>query len=97
MGIFATDREVRRLRSSIAELQDDVAELKRTSRSLELEFTELYDKVRHQMSRMAKRDAMRAQVVEEPEGETPLPAEVNGVDAISQKILDRRSRGAFQP
>ena len=96
MGIFATSKDVGRLRSSIADLQDDVQELKRTTRSLELEFTELYDKVRHQMSRMAKRDAMRASVEPIVEEDLPLAEPANGVDAISQKILDRRARGVIQ-
>lgn len=96
MALLATSRELKLLRRILEECRDDVTELKRTSRSLELEFTELYDKVRHQMSRMSKRDAHRVKVDENDEEELPTNNYAVGQDPISQKIFLRRSRGVPQ-
>ena len=92
MGIFATTNEVKRLRAIVEILLDDVAELKRARRSLDLEFTELYDKVSHQMSRMSKRDAHRKKADVQETLDLPDGNDENGVDPISQSILLRRSR-----
>jgi len=94
MSIFATSKEVRTLAGIINGLLDDVTALKRASRSQALEFTELYDKVRHQMSRMAKRDAHRVKADPEFREDLPVSEPLNGVDAISAKIIARRARGA---
>jgi len=57
-------------------------------RSLKLEYVELYDKVRHQMSRMAKRSAVDdlarndAEVLDEVD---------DGLDPISRNILAQRN------
>ena len=71
-------------------LEQTVDGLDRSSRKLDLEFTELYDKVRHQMSRMAKRDAAALKANgPDPELETeelPFPDK----DPISRSILLRR-------
>jgi len=87
MGLFANTTALERLQDRIAKqeaLSDDLA---REVRGLKLEYIELYDKVRHQMSRMAKRSAVDNQerVVEEDVEET-----VDGVDPISAQILALR-------
>ena len=92
MGIFATAKAVDRLSDRIRELEDTCADLERARRKLDLEFTELYDKVSHQMGRMAKRYAHRAEAeLVAPEEITPTMF-LNSVDPISAKILARRNR-----
>jgi len=88
MGLFSDAKALERLEDRLAKqeaLSDDLA---REVRGLKLEYIELYDKVRHQMSRMAKRSAVddrnRIEVEEVEE-------EVDGVDPISAQILARRS------
>jgi len=93
MGLFATNKAIDRLTDGLKRLADDVADLQRDRKKLDLEFTDLYDKVRHQMSRMAKRDALATK----NNGDIPpLGGEVledDQVDAISAKIHARRNRG----
>jgi len=91
MGLFGPPKESKRVLDCLDELRDEVSDLKRARRSLELEFTELYDKVSHQMSRMAKRYERRSKV-EELEPEEPVVGEpVIGSDPISQSIMLRRA------
>lgn len=84
---IATDR----LSDRIRELEDICADLQRASRKLDLEFTELYDKVSHQMSRMAKRYATRdaANGSEELPNQDTSPGD--GLDPISRSIMLRRA------
>jgi len=88
MGLFGDNRTLERLESRIATLEQLCADSERTVRSLKLEYVELYDKVRHQMSRMAKRAvvdnqfANDAEVIEEPD---------DGVDPISRQIIAQRN------
>jgi len=88
MGLFGNMKALERLEDRLAKqeaLSDDLA---REVRGLKLEYIELYDKVRHQMSRMAKRTAVdeRNRIDEEM-----VEEEVDGVDPISAQILARRS------
>jgi len=88
MGLFSDNTALERLEDRIAKqeaLSDDLA---REVRGLKLEYIELYDKVRHQMSRMAKRSAVdtRERLVEEVE-----EVEEDGVDPISRDILALRA------
>jgi len=89
MGIFRNDKPTESLSERLAELETKHAELGRTIRGLELEYIELYDKVRHQMSRMAKRYAPD---VPPSVDQTPDSTLADGVDEISAKILARRNR-----
>jgi len=93
MSIFATNKAIDRLSDGLKRLADDVADLQRDRKKLDLEFTDLYDKVRHQMSRMAKRDALASK----NNGDIPpLGAEVvddDELDPISAKIHAQRTRG----
>jgi len=90
MGIFATNKTVAALAFRLGELSVEVDDLKRTNRRLELEYVELYDKVRHQMSRMAKRAALDSPVNDELPEAMAQAARTDGVDPISAKILARR-------
>jgi len=87
MGLFRDTKALERLEDRLAKqeaLSDDLA---REVRGLKLEYIELYDKVRHQMSRMAKRSAVDNR---KPPEEEIVEEEVNGVDPISAEILARR-------
>ncbi len=93
MSLFATNKAIDRLSDGLKRLADDVADLQRDRKKLDLEFTDLYDKVRHQMSRMAKRDALASK----NNGEIPAIAgevdDADEVDPISAKIHARRTGG----
>jgi len=91
MGIFGPQKALERLSERLLELSHKVEDVERTNRKLDLEFTELYDKVRHQMSRMAKRNA----VVAKENGEDAAPEPVPETDPISASIL--RRRGMVRP
>jgi len=89
---IATDR----LSDRIKVLEDTCADLQRASRKLDLEFTELYDKVSHQMGRMAKRYATRDAANgsgQEPNLDT---SPSDGLDPISRSIMLRRARGVLK-
>ena len=87
MSIFATQKAIDRLSDRLAAVQDTCADLQRDRRKLDLEFTELYDKVSRQMSRMAKRYA-----VDQKENGEQQVDEIpdDGIDEISRSILRRR-------
>jgi len=90
MAVFVKSKAVDRLEDRLRALETKFDDLDRLNRKLDLEFTELYDKVRHQMSRMAKRDALARKNDSDPaELETddlPFP----DADPISRSILLRR-------
>lgn len=79
-----------RLEDDLLALRRRVEDLESASKRLELEWTETYDKVRHQMSRMAKRQAVEAKDLN---GNLP-PEDANdpysGVDPVSKSIMVRR-------
>jgi len=93
MGLFATQRTLDRLEDRLRSLELKCDDLERAKKSLDMEFTELYDKVSHQMSRMAKRYS-RAEKTNggEPELDTETPPS-DGLDPISRSIMMRRARG----
>jgi len=90
MRIVGKNKALDRLEDRLRALELKFDDLDRLNRKLDLEFTELYDKVRHQMSRMAKRDALaRKNDTDPPELEQddlPFP----DADPISRSILLRR-------
>lgn len=94
MGFFQQQRALDRLTDRLKAVADDVSDLQRGARKLDLEFTELYDKVRHQMSRMAKRDAMAAKVNGD---DTPDDEPVDNLDPISRSIMLRRGMPRMKP
>ena len=92
MGLFATNRAVDRLEDRLRSLEIKCDDLERAKKSLDMEFTELYDKVSHQMSRMAKRYGRAKANGEDLQEELPIVAPVDVIDPISAQILDRRNR-----
>ena len=93
MGLFAVKKDVVDLSTRLGALQSEIQKLKTANKHLELEWEELYDKVRRQMARMSKRYAVDAK----ENGELPpIAAEElsdDEIDPISAKIHARRSRG----
>jgi len=93
MGILARQRAIDRLEDRLKTQADLLSELARSYKTLDLEFTNLYDKVSRQMSRMAKRYAVDSK--ESPDVEPVIidgsPTELS--DPISESIHARRSRG----
>jgi len=96
MGLFATNKAVELLRDRLQGLETEVETLKRERRGLDLEFTELYDKVSHQMSRMAKRHAAAAKNNGEDLGDETPQDEFSHLDPISRSIMVRRANGGLQ-
>jgi len=87
MSLWGDKNALERLENRIAKIETLAADLERENRKLGLEYIELYDKVKRQMSRMAKRSAVDAQELnEEPVVEEPD----DGIDPISRSILARR-------
>jgi len=58
MDLFARHKAAERLEHRLGKVEDLCSALERDAKKLDLEFTDLYDKVRRQMSRMAKRYAI---------------------------------------
>jgi len=90
MGILATNKTVDRLEDRLRSLELKCDDLERAKNALNLEFTELYDKVSHQMSRMAKRHAAAAKRDEPELEEIPNNLPFPDADPISRSILLRR-------
>jgi len=82
---------IERLENSMVELKTNVNELKAANKRLELEWTETYDKIRHQLSRMARRGDLAKETIAqeiEPANASDEPL----MDPISQSIHARRNR-----
>lgn len=92
MGLYTNARAISKLTNRVQDLEDMCADLQRARRKLDLEFTDLYDKVSHQMGRMAKRFATRKSVEEIDTPPDSPDMFLNHVDPISAKILARRNR-----
>jgi len=87
MSLFGDNKAAERIEDRLQRIETLCADLERENRKLGLEYIELYDKVKRQMSRMAKRSAVDAQELnEEPVLEEPD----DGLDPISRSILRRR-------
>jgi len=91
--MLRTQKTLDRLEDRLKRTEDLCADLQREAKKLDLEFTDLYDKVRRQMSRMAKRYALDSKESQDPE--QPIidgsPSELS--DPISEGIKARRTRG----
>ena len=89
MNIFADKKALGRILDRLDQIDESISGLERKYRSSELEYIELYDKVKRQMSRMAKRYAVDLKDnAELPE----LPDPDDGLDPISRSILARRGQ-----
>ncbi len=89
MGVFRQQKAIDTLEDRLRTLEVKCDDLERAKRTIDLEFTELYDKVRHQMSRMAKRDARAAKVNGEEIVQDPASSHLDSLDPISRAIHER--------
>lgn len=92
MALFASQKAIAQLAFRLGELDSEVRTLKTAHKHIELEWEELYDKVKRQMSRMSKRYA-----VDKKEAGEELPVEsvgdqLPGADSISRSIMLRRAK-----
>jgi len=88
--MFKQLKAIERNENRLKALESLCADLERKGRGLELEFVELYDKVRHQMSRMSKRHSAMDKA---NGGEVPVeevPDELQNTDPVSRSILLKR-------
>ena len=90
--MFKNKLAVETLEDRCRALEHRCEDLERSHKGLALEWEELYDKVRHQMSRMSRR--AKADSPERPNGPDPgtEPEDGQSVDPISARILARRNR-----
>ncbi len=87
---FRTQRAIERLEDRLRAVELKCDEQERQYRSLALEYEELWDKVRHNMSRISKRLAV-SKKEEEIEPASENANETSGLlDPISESILLRR-------
>ena len=96
MGIFSQQKAIERLRDRLDGMDVMLSELERDRRKLDLEFTDLYDKVRRQMSRMAKRAAVDDKANGEFPAEDAIPEQFAHMDPISRSIMIRRAGGGVK-
>jgi len=90
MSVFRQQKAIDRLEDRLQRTEQLCADLDRENKKLDLEFTDLYDKVRRQMSRMAKRyavDSKESADLEPPIIDGSLP---DLSDPISEAIHARR-------
>lgn len=90
MSLFGDNKALERVEDRLARIETLCSDLKREQRSLGLEYVELYDKVKRQMSRMAKRSAVDLQEINDAE---TVEVADDGIDPISRSILLRRGMG----
>jgi len=94
MGILRTQKALDRLEDRLQRTEQLCADLDRESKKLDLEFTDLYDKVRRQMSRMAKRYAVDQKEGTELEEIPTNSSDSSTIDPISRSIMMRRGMAA---
>ncbi len=75
-------------------LEHRCEDLERGHKGLALEWEELYDKVRHQMSRMSRRVKAEAKDTVDGVDIEPESGAEDGLDSISRSILRRRGMRA---
>jgi len=95
MGFNRTQKAIDRLEDRVRTSELKIDALERGRKGLDLEFTELYDKVSHQMSRMAKRYSRQ-----QKENGKDLPTDdaeesSDTLDPISKSIMLRRGMGVL--
>lgn len=93
MGVFARQRAIDRLEDRLKTQADLLSELQRSYKTLDLEFTNLFDKVSRQMSRMAKRYAVDSKESADLTPPTTDGEDTNELDPISAAIHLRRNGG----
>jgi len=90
MSIFGKKTAFEDLHFRLVVLSEEVASLKSANKHIQLEWEELYDKVRHQMSRMSRRVTADAKANGDTPPLEPAVEPDDGLDPISRKILARR-------
>jgi len=90
MGLFRQMKAIDRLEDRCKRLETQHDDTERTIRKLDLEFGDLYDKVKRQMSRMSKRAALDAKENGRDLDTMPPDGVDQEVDPISASILRRR-------
>ncbi len=94
MSVFRQQKALDRLEDRLQRTEQLCADLDRENKKLDLEFTDLYDKVRRQMSRMAKRYAVDQKENQPEFEETPNDSPMDSLDPISRSIMMRRGMAA---
>jgi len=95
--MFKNKLAVELLEDRCRTLEHRCEDMERAHKGLALEWEELYDKVRHQMSRMSRRvKTEQKNDVEHPVAE-PEPEYESGLDPISAGILRRRAGMSGRP
>ena len=89
--MWKQQKTIDRLEDRLRSLELKCDDLERAKKSLDMEFTELYDKVSHQMSRMAKRYARAEKVNGAELPEEPENSPSDTLDPISRSIMLRRA------
>ena len=97
MGFFGQNKTFDRLEDRLRSLELKYDDLERTSRKLGLEWEDLYDKVKRQMSRMSKRAAVDAKEAGDGLNFAPAPDHEETTDPISASILRRRGTRMTHP
>jgi len=90
MSFFQQKKAIELLEDRCKALEATVSDLQIANRKLGLEWEELYDKVRRQMSRMSKRIAVDAKDEPEPLNNEAMPEGQPETDHVSASILRRR-------
>ena len=94
MGVFRLQKAVDSLEDRLRRTEQLCADLDRENKKLDLEFADLYDKVRRQMSRMAKRYAVDAKEASPEFQEPSNDSHTDSLDPISKSIMMRRGMAA---
>ena len=95
--MFKSKLAVELLEDRCRSLEHRCEDLERSHKGLALEWEELYDKVRHQMSRMSRRVATEKKNNVEVVDDEPQPEYESGLDPISAGILRRRAGMSGRP
>ncbi len=95
--MFKNKLAVELLEDRCRSLEHRCEDLERSHKGLALEWEELYDKVRHQMSRMSRRIKVEKKNDVEVIDAEPQPEYESGLDPISAGILRRRAGIAGRP
>jgi len=90
MGVFRQQKAMERLDDRLIRLEGLCDDIERNRRKLDLEFTDLYDKVSRQMSRMAKRYAVDTKEKLNNEEPDLVDSPGDSLDPISRSIMVRR-------
>lgn len=90
MSVFTSKTDTEQVMNRLEQLSTEVRELKTAQKHLELEWEDLYDKVRKQMARMSRRAKADAKLNGEDPDETSPDSPTDSLDPISRSIMLRR-------